>query len=75
MSRQLWQCFNAKIFYDRILCSKGHKLSLAKDGGIEARRAERGSRLELATCQSCKDFECMGDGLDEEDRGWIASSV
>ena len=72
MKPSLWDCFNAKVYMDRIYCCKGHKLtSWSEDGNINLGRAERGKTpLEFSVCVNCSDFDPMGDPIPLRERGW-----
>ena len=69
--RSLYQCGNAKVAAANIHCSKGHILSARKDGDMDSIRLAHGDALELGICQSCKDYDEMGEPVLREDRGWL----
>lgn len=68
--RSLYQCLEAKVKEDRILCAKGHPLSRMSVGTIPVVRLVRGAPLELTVCQDCRDYKDMGPPVPPEERGW-----
>ena len=69
--RSLYQCFNAKVHEDCIYCAKGHKLwHSSSNGTISIHRLGRGQPLELTVCQSCPDYDEMGEPVPANERGW-----
>ena len=66
--RSLYQCYNAHVQGDKIVCIKGHKLG--KDGVISSLCLVRGDALEYTICQKCPDYNSMGEALTKEERGW-----
>ena len=70
--RTLYECSHARVYGDRIRCSKGHPL-LAKssDGSIGIGRLARGKQLAFQACQKCSEFDCMGPPVPPEEKGWL----
>ncbi len=64
--RQLYQCLNAKVKTDTILCSKGHDLGRVKT----LNDIKIGKPLELTVCEDCWDFDYMGPPVTKKYRGW-----
>ena len=72
VKRTLYECSQARVYGDRIRCSKGHPLlTRTEDGGIAIRRLARGEPLAYSICQGCPDFDSMGPPVAEEERGWL----
>ena len=72
--RSLYSCFNAKVYGDKIKCSKGIKLNnLSLDGSVSIKRLSLGKPLTLFACQKCEYFDDMGPIPEECDRGWVKS--
>ncbi len=72
--RSLYTCQNAVVKGDVIVCDKGYRFegSLStRDGNISVLRLQRGTPLEFTICQTCPDYDCMGDPVLEADRGWV----
>ena len=70
--RTLYECSHARVYGDRIRCSKGHPLlARTEDGGIAVRRLARGELLAYSVCQGCPDFDCMGPPVPPEEKGWL----
>lgn len=71
-NRSLYQCYHAKVLEKKIYCKKGHPLyNVAKDGSVNVRQQERGRPLEFAICQTCPDYDKMGEPIPASERGWI----
>ena len=66
--RSLYQCFNAKVQGVRIVCSNGYKLGISSND-INALALQRGSPLEISTCQHCPDYNEMGPPIPRGERG------
>ena len=66
----LYECFNAKVLDDDIYCTKGHHLGNRQDGTVGVIRLQRGEPLIFTVCQSCSDFERIGEAIPKEERGW-----
>ena len=62
----LWQCWNA-IYKenDYLKCSKGYNL-----GPVHARMVKKGNPLFCMICQSCADYDKMGEHIPKSERGW-----
>ena len=70
-TRSLWQCGNARVRFERVVCAKGHTLNKAcKDGSFDMKEVERGKTLELRVCQLCADYDDMGPEIPSNERGW-----
>lgn len=70
MPISLYECYNAKVGGEVIYCVKGHKLGAKADGTILTIRLQRGEPLVYKACQSCPDFDRMGEPLPTDERGW-----
>ncbi len=70
--RSLLQCFLAKVrgggreTIGEIYCDAGHNL-----GTNHYLALSRGSPVELKVCQSCLDYDKMGEPVASKDRGWV----
>ena len=73
--KSLYQCLEAKVKEDRIVCAKGHSFSASAKGGktIPVLKLLRGDPLELSVCQGCRDYKGMGPPIPKEERGWVAN--
>ncbi len=70
-NRSLYQCSQARVLGQTIRCAKRHALlPVTTEGRIGVERLARGSPLVLKACQDCPDFDCLGDPVALEDRGW-----
>ena len=74
--RSLYQCLEAKVKEDRILCARGHPFSASAKGGktIPVLKLMRGDPLELTICQDCRDYKEIGPPIPPEERGWVANA-
>ena len=72
VKRSLYQCLEAKVKEDRILCAKGHPFPASAKGGetIPVLKLVRGDPLELTVCQACRDYKEMGPPIPWQERGW-----
>jgi len=66
MKRQLYQCFNAKVNRTEVVCAKGHSF----EGRVTILNVARGAPLKMAICETCLDYDEMGEPLSKEERGW-----
>jgi len=71
MARSLYQCFQAKVKGDRLVCASGHSIG-SKDGSLPIVKLQRGDALELSACRDCPDYNEMGPSLPPEERGWVS---
>ena len=70
--RTLYECSHARVYGDRIRCSKEHPLlTRSEDSGIAIRRLARGEPLAYSICQGCPDFDCMGPPVPPQEKGWL----
>ena len=67
--RSLYQCYNAKVNTDRIYCPYG-KLGTANDGTLHIFELRRGAPLEITFCQTCENYDEMGESVQKSERGW-----
>lgn len=70
----LYECFNAKVVFNHICCSKGHPL-MGKQDNIGIVRLVRGEPLVFTSCQGCPDFERMGGPVAPAERGWASRKL
>ncbi len=76
--RSLYQCGNAKVKNKRIVCVAGHKLKVAHgaaDGSLNWLGLVRGEALVCQVCQDCPDFDCWGEQIPKEERGFSIPKV
>jgi len=71
--RTLYDCSHARVYGSRIYCDKGYKLTrISRDGSLDINRVEKGMPLvAMAICQSCPDFDCMGNPVLDNEKGWL----
>ncbi len=67
----LYQCGNALCGTQGIYCDKLHKITPNGGEYISFERLMRGDRLEINTCQNCRDIDYLGDPILEGERGWL----
>ena len=70
----LYQCGNARCCQGGIYCARLHSITSNGEGYISMYRLERGDRLEINTCQNCKDWDYDDEyrkPVMAEDRGWL----
>ncbi len=64
--RSLYQCFNAKVKGEKVSCAKEHDIGLNR-----YRALSRGAPLIITQCQTCLDYDEMGEPVEKADRGWV----
>ncbi|MDD5486617.1 MAG: hypothetical protein PHW65_03595 [Dehalococcoidales bacterium] len=69
-ARSLYQCLKAKVQGKVIRCAAGHKFPCQADGVVPVDYLKSGRPLILITCQTCPDFEQIGERLSDAERGW-----
>ena len=69
-NRSLYQCLNAKVRGEKIVCSAGHELSYGRGSAPSLLTLARGAPLELSCCQNCEDYDEMGPPVPAGERGW-----
>ena len=74
--RTLYECSNARVKGNAIYCIKGHPLQNkpGNNGHIDVERLANGKRLAFGICQDCADFDCNGEPVPPEERGWLKNS-
>lgn len=53
--RLTFDCYHLKVAGDRCVCSKGHQLSPARDGGMILKDVLNGKTS--GTCRDCEEFD------------------
>jgi len=71
MKVSLYECFECKVKGEDIYCAKGHHLGSKQNGKVGLIRLARGDSLIFTFCQSCSDFDRMGDPIAPQERGWL----
>lgn len=69
-TRSLHECFNARVKGKKIYCRMSHPLfiGLVKVTYYDLRLGEP---LNCNACQECRDFDCMGELIEEREGDWI----
>jgi hypothetical protein len=74
--RTLYECAHARVKGDVIYCAKGYPFSQRPGNGhVDITRLASGKRLAYGVCQDCGDFECNGEPVPPEDRGWLEKEM
>jgi hypothetical protein len=66
----LYRCEHARVKGDKIYCSAGHAIGKGGNLRLPLKVLQNGERLRLKVCQYCPDYVCLGQEVEELDRGW-----